>query len=226
MLFRLKSDSYFAIIGDIKRSKELKERNVIQKRMNSILEEINEEYAEYIAARFLITLGDEFQGLLKNGDMVFPIIKKIQRKMDPITLRFGIGIGEINTEINPEMALGADGPGFYMARKAIDILKAEEHKYEAYVPEIKIEVDGEEEGSKLLNTVISLMELVEKRWTARQREIILDTMDHQDGQKATAKRLQITQSSVQRALAGGSYYAYREAENTLNSILSKMKVEK
>ena len=38
-------------------------------------------------------------------------------------LRFGIGVGEISTVINPEMALGADGPGYYNARKAIEDLK-------------------------------------------------------------------------------------------------------
>ena len=70
-----------------------------------------------------MTLGDEFQGLLFNGRKVFDIIPKIKMDIYPVEIRYGIGVGQITTSINTDMALGADGPGFYNARKAIDFLK-------------------------------------------------------------------------------------------------------
>ena len=39
----------------------------------------------------------------------------------PVEIRYGIGVGQITTNINTDMALGADEPGFYNARKAIDL---------------------------------------------------------------------------------------------------------
>lgn len=43
-------------------------------------------------------------------------------------LRFGVGIGPITTDIHRDMAIGADGPGYYKAREAIDYLKVNEKR--------------------------------------------------------------------------------------------------
>ena len=60
----------------------------------------------------MITLGDEFQGLLEITVSILEIIKYIQREIYPIKLRFGVGIGNVSTLINHEAAIGADGPAF------------------------------------------------------------------------------------------------------------------
>lgn len=56
------------------------------------------------------------------------IIEEIQRQMYPVEIRFGVGVGQKTIEINAEMAIGADGPGYYMAREAIEALKQSEQK--------------------------------------------------------------------------------------------------
>ena len=58
---------YYALIGDMVASKKLspEERWQAQERLASALKIINGEFADTIAADFLITLGDEFQGLMK-----------------------------------------------------------------------------------------------------------------------------------------------------------------
>lgn len=88
-----------------------------------MLTQINQKYKEQIASKFLITLGDEFQGLLLNGSQALTIVEELKRKMYPIEIRFGIGVGEITTKIDREKALGADGPSYYYARNAIEQLK-------------------------------------------------------------------------------------------------------
>lgn len=47
-------------------------------------------------------------------------------------------------------------------------------------------------------------------------------MKYGGGQAKAAKRLGITQSSVQKSLAGGSYYTYQEVMDTLNEIFSQI----
>lgn len=98
----------------------------------------------------------------------------------PVELRFGIGIGEITTEINTEMALGADGPGYYKAREAI-----------------------------------------EHRWTERQRKIIWNMLQYQDGQQKVADRLGITQATVRKALVKGNYYVYEKAMRNVGNLLGE-----
>jgi len=223
MFFFFLNNPYIAIIGDIKKSRELKDRDNVQEQLKEILNIINERYQSDISAKFLITLGDEFQGLLHTGHHVIEIIEEIQRAIYPVKVRFGIGVGEIVTNINPDMALGADGPGYYKARQAIDFLKQNEQKRKSYASDIRIEADGENDTTIiLLNTVLSLLSVIKDNWSDRQREIIWDALKHQDGQKKSADRLHVAQSSIQRGLIKGNYYAYKEAVDTINHILAEI----
>ena len=63
------------------------------------MSKINQSYDDIIAANFIISLGDEFQGLLCQQEKVFEIINDIEMNMFPIKIRFGIGVGKIDTDI-------------------------------------------------------------------------------------------------------------------------------
>jgi hypothetical protein len=110
---------YCAIIGDIVKSKEIKNRQEIQDRFKRVIEEINNEYSEFIASKFTVTLGDEFQGLLYTPHISYHLIKDINKKMNPIGLVFGVGIGTMDTYFNKELSIGADGPAYHYARKMV-----------------------------------------------------------------------------------------------------------
>lgn len=222
MLLSLLYKSYIAIIGDIKDSKKIKDRNAVQKNLHSVLLDINEKYKKDIYSKFTITLGDEFQGLLSDGVNTMNIITEIEQRMYPVKLRFGVGIGAITTDINTEIALGADGPGYYMARTAIEYIKSDEKKKQTNTADIRIEIDGNNETAQILNTILSLMTVIKEGWSDRQREIIWDMLKFQDSQLNAAKRLNITQPSVQKSLSKGNYYAYKDASETLAKILSEI----
>lgn len=224
MYFLYEEAPFIAVIGDIKRSKSLDMRNEIQDKLNAILDDINTRYQKSIAAKFLITLGDEFQGLLFDGTDILEIIQNIRMRIYPVELRFGIGIGKISTRINTEMALGADGPGYHHARNAIEILKDNEKRNRKVVADIRLEMDEPNFAEvTLINTIFELEKSIEQTWTERQREIIWDMMKNQDGQKNVAYRMGITQSSVQKNLAKGRYYVYENALRNVQNILGEIK---
>lgn len=131
---------YYAIIGDIKRSKKIENRCEIQEKLKKILDNVNSIYNNDISAKFLITLGDEFQGLLEITAPILEIIKYIQREIYLIKLRFGVGIGNVFTLINHEAAIGADGPAFYAAREMIEFLREQEKKLKKQAADIQISV--------------------------------------------------------------------------------------
>ena len=131
---------YYAIIGDIKRFKKIENRCEIQEKLKKILDNVNSIYNNDISAKFLITLGDEFQGLLEMTAPILEIIKYIQREIYPIKLRFGVGIGNVSTLINHEAAIGADGPAFYAAREMIEFLREQEKKLKKQAADIQISV--------------------------------------------------------------------------------------
>ncbi len=217
--------SFVAIIGDIRGSRSLTQRREIQENLGIILQEINEGFEADIAAKFLITLGDEFQGLLFDGRSLLKIIEKIKMSLYPVTFRFGIGMGRITTDIYPEMALGADGPAFYRARSAIELLKENESKKKAVLSDLSFRFEEKNSTTeRLLNTAFTLLYSLEHTWTDRQREIITDQLFHQDGQKASALRLGITQSAVHKALSAGSYYTYEKALKEITSVMEEISI--
>lgn len=223
MFFFFNFNPYIAIIGDIKNSKELENRRDTQIKLNSVLNNINAKYKSVISAKFMITLGDEFQGLLCRGDGALDIIEEIQRAMYPVKIRFGIGVGQITTEINAEMAIGADGPGYYKAREAIEMLKNSEYRNKTQAANIRIEVEDDENSiAVMLNTIFSLMAVIQDNWSRRQREIVWAYEQYGGSQLECAERLNISQSSVQRSLINSNYYAYKDAKETLNTVLREI----
>ena len=216
MFFFFNYMPYIAIIGDIKDSKKLNDRKKIQEKLQKVLNEVNQKYYEDISSNFMITLGDEFQGLLRTGEGVLNIINEIRMQMYPVRLRFGIGFGQITTDIREEMALGADGPAYHRAREAVELLKEQEKKNRSVPADICFKMDAPDHRTEvLLNTIFDLIYVMESGWTDRQREIIWDMFLYRDGQQNTARRLSISQPTVQKALAAGSYYTY---ENTLRNV--------
>lgn len=223
MFFSSTDSTYIAIIGDIKNSRDIKNRKLAQEMMAAVLEKLNEKYEQDIAARFMITLGDEFQGLLSHGRNILCMISEVEKAMYPIKIRFGVGVGTITTDINPDMAIGADGPGFYYARAAITYLKQNEKKSQISVGNIRLETGKEDQGVLvLMNTILSLLAVIKEKWSERQREVIEDMLAHPDSQANLAARLGITQPTVQKILAKGNYYVYKQALDTIGEALKEI----
>lgn len=224
MFFSFNNEPFIAIIGDIKQSKTIENRREVQEKLKSALDEINKNHSDDIASKFSITLGDEFQGLLRNGKNTMDIITEIEMEMYPVEIRFGVGIGAITTDVNKEMSLGADGPAYYNARNAIETLKDDEKKRQTDAAYIRLETDGDNIATTIMiNTIMTLLTVIKDSWSDRQREIIWDMLKHQDSQTDVAKRFKINQSSVQKGLSKGKYYAYKDALDTLGKALSEIR---
>lgn len=121
----------------------------------------------------------------------------IQMEMYPIDIRFGVGVGSITTDINPNIAIGADGTAYHNARKAIEYLKQAEKRNKTHVADIRIVMDEDKNPMTTpINTILSLMAVIKRNWTPRQHEIIWDMLKYKEPQEKCAARLGITQSSV------------------------------
>ena len=130
----------------------------MQQKLNNVLKYVNQVYCADIPANFIITLGDEFQGLLKCNAHLFDMIRYIQREMYPVRLRFGVGLGKINTNILFEAAMGADGPAYYAAREMIEQLRKQEKKLKKQAADIHIAIyDTENFEIAEINTILVLM---------------------------------------------------------------------
>lgn len=212
--------AYVAVIGDIVASKAIGERAEVQHRLERALHDINEACAADIASRFMITLGDEFQGLLRTGAQAAELIERIERAMYPVRVRFGLGVGAITTEIDAERPLGADGPAYHGARRAVEALKASERKRMESRTGARIEIAGYPDVAEVVNTIFALNTALKSRWAQRQREVVSAYLECGGTQSEVAQRLGIHQSNVQKALAHASFYTYQRALRAISQMLS------
>jgi len=215
---------YCAVIADIIRSKSINARFAIQKRLEKILDNINTDYDKSIASKFMITLGDEFQGLLNSPVSVLDMIERIKLHMYPLRIRFGIGFGEIFTGINKEIPLGADGPAYYNAREMIDDIKKSERAKMKYCMDIKFcsnDIEKDNSYDRLINTGLSLCSFLESKWTNRQREIITGYILSDNSQKNTSMKFGVAQSTIQRSLRSSGFYNYLYAKNEIQNALNE-----
>lgn len=116
--------AYCTIICDIRSSRKIKNREEIQYKIIDMLKETNRIFKDLIISPFLITIGDEWQGLLKYPCDYFKIINFFKENIPDIKFYIGIGIGDVCIH-NFELTVNQlDGPSFYRARKAIDLAKS------------------------------------------------------------------------------------------------------
>lgn len=213
---------HIALIGDIINSKKIDDRFSIQTKMETVLSEINNDYKDDIDSNFMITLGDEFQGLLRSPSNITSIIEIIEREMYPVKLRFGIGIGNIDTNIIRETPFGMDGPAYHNARKMLQHIKASEKKRMVSKTDIMIEIDEAPEYSKLINTIFSLTYNIKKKWKEPQVITINEYIHSGHNQEEAAAKLGITQSAVYKRLDSANYYTYVESMRNVENSLSEL----
>lgn len=208
---------YCAMIGDLIGSKKIEpeQREKVQTRLRQLLDEMNEKYSEYMASPFLLTLGDEFQGLLTASEAALEIMEYIDRGLAEhcVRIRYGLGLGEISTgSVNREQALGDDGSAYHRAREGIELLRKK--KWKGFPVTIRTgEVDEE-----LLWSVCRLLNDLAEDWSPAQRQYILD-MEQLEEQQLVAEKNRTQQSGVSRALKRAHYKTYQQAKKNLKEYL-------
>ena len=207
---------YCAMIGDLINSKKLpaEDRAAIQERLKALLNGVNENFSSFLVSPFLMTLGDEFQGVLTAAKPALEIIDFLGQNLleFPIQIRYGIGIGELSTNINREQALGDDGPAYHYARQGIEHLKKDGW---AGFP---VSIQTENDDCGLLHGYCQLLNEMAETWSASQRNCILN-MEIMKEQLLVAHQLNISPSSVSRSLQRGHYTVYCESKEALGQYL-------
>ena len=218
---------YLALIADVIDSKMVQERFDLQKQVEKTLQKMNELFGDYLASRFTLTLGDEFQALLKVDAPVFQIIDTLRSELTPTQLRFGIGLGEIVTDIDPLQSIGADGPAYWNARAAINLV----HQKNDYGNTQIYFSSGKENQDFFVNALIASGEAIRSGWRDSQEEILLNLLkrsvySESFSQQDLAQSLAINPSALSKRLKSSSIRVYlRGRAAALASIQSTVKGE-
>ncbi len=165
----------FAVIGNIEGSRNITTMNDVMKKLTNVLTDLNEEYKELFVTPFELTIGDEFQGLLKDASNLIEIIYKLRYKMYPINIRFGIGVDEKGSGDKH----GATGKVWFRARDAVMFLKLEgkKRKLKAQAPIILNTSDNPVKD--LVNETLNSLYFIEQSWTGEDYQVMRMTVNQQ-----------------------------------------------
>lgn len=115
--------NYCTLICDIKESRKLKNREAVQYQIIDMLNKANTRFKSDIISPFLITIGDEWEGLLKHPCDYRKILSFFRECMPGVRFYSGIGIGVISIHNFKLPVNQLDGPSFHIARQAIKYAK-------------------------------------------------------------------------------------------------------
>ncbi len=199
---------FLAIIGDMRGSRSTPERAHAQRLMEEALARVNREKKDHLAARFVVTLGDEFQGLVRGAGAAMGVLLALEGALVGIPVRYGVGWGTLSTALRDE-ALGMDGPCFHEARGAVDRGKQEDRW---------VTVSGFGADDEIVNGILSLMEAVRGEWTDIQAATVAETRRAATQRDVAAARGR-SESTVSKALKAAHYDQLLAAERAVTAIL-------
>lgn len=201
------------LIADIVSSREIKERETIQKKLKILLQRINRE-SHSILSPMTITLGDEFQCVYTSADDIFRHIWRILYAGYPERIRFSYGIGDITTSINRAQAIGMDGPAFYQAREGLVNLKSQSHF-------ISVAFSDETDTLGLIRNALYLISYNFESWN-RNRIRIMSLLTEGAQIKSIAKELRISEQAVYKNISSGGLEVILELTKSITLVLNKL----
>ena len=203
------------LIADIEASRDVegKDREVLQKSLKDILTNLNEQ-GEGIVSPYTITLGDEFQAVFGEADHLFVQMLKIMAALHPVTVRFSLGIGSIDTPLNTEQALGMDGPAFHRARKGIEMLKEN-----GFLFGIRSE-DNDDLMLKILNNSLQLLSKQMRGWNKTRIKILYMLKEGWD-YKVISDELDISRTAFYKNKEAGALEVIDELSDNMAAMINQ-----
>lgn len=147
---------------------------------------------------YAVTAGDEFQTITANLAQLPWLLLDLRARLQPISLRIGVGIGEVPGRIVPPVNQ-LDGPAFRMARQALDSLKRA--RKAASLTAFRTP-NGE--FDQLANLLYTLQDTLVRKMTRKQWRTLAVRLEHR-GIRDTARALRLDSSTVSRNLKRAYY---------------------
>ena len=218
---------YIALIGDIIESKKIQDRAQVQQHLLQLMKELNQQYQNYLVSPFTVTTGDEFQALFSPNSYIFQIIDQLSVAFAPYEIRFGIGVGDMITEINKEQSIGSDGPAYWLAREAINHIH---DKNDYGINHISVFL-ANEEVSCTVNAMLAACSFIQSKWTEVQYDVLKQLLaeniyDETFSHKEIARLLGITPSAFNKRIKASGLKIYlRNKRVAMNQILKEIAKE-
>jgi hypothetical protein len=168
-----------------------------------------------IRVPYAVTAGDEFQTVVTSIEMVPELIFDLRRRMRPLDLRIGVGIGTIQGRVRAPVNQLVGG-AFSNAREAMAEVKKAGHAY----PRLTAFRSPKESFDRITNLVYGLndtlvMDITEEQWRA------LNAYVDRSGVESAARKLRVNISTLSRNLRRSHFRQLVETAETMETFFGE-----
>lgn len=201
------------LIADVIRSRGVEDlRAVLRQRLR--LANIAHLQERRIRLPYAITAGDEFQTVARRLEEIPSLIFDLRRRMFPLELRIGVGIGEVPGRLRPPVnTLG--GEAFQLARTAIEGAK---HQGTHRAKRLTFFRSRNESFDRLANLVYGLHDTLIRGISERQW-LTITTYSAKRRVDLAARALRVSNSTASRNLKRAHYWEIAESTALLERLI-------
>lgn len=160
-------------MGDVVNSSDY-DGEVLSKGLKELVESTNKKFSKDILSPLTITLGDEFQGVLNSVstgiDLLFHLEEELLKAEPDFKLHYVLLLGEIETEINPEIAYEMMGKGLTEARKMLSSKKRNRKRF-------RFKLQNKEQTEQL-SRIFEVLDTIILNWKKEDYPLILDMINN------------------------------------------------
>ncbi|MEQ9280537.1 MAG: SatD family protein [Balneola sp.] len=168
-----KQHSYPIFMGDVVNSSDY-DGEELSKGLKELVESTNKKFDKAILSPLTITLGDEFQGILKSVstgiDLLFHLEEELLSTEPDFKLHYVLLLGEIETEINPDIAYEMVGKGLTEARKMLSSKKRNRKRF-------RFKLKNKEQTEQL-SRIFEVLDTIILNWKKEDYPLILDMINN------------------------------------------------
>ncbi|MDX6181817.1 SatD family protein [Flavobacterium sp. Fl-77] len=206
----------FILMADVISSGK-KDQNQLMIAFKELVHDINQSYKNDILSPLTITLGDEFQGILKDlatsVKIILSLEENIIHKKLNFQLRYILYQGEIETPINTDIAYEMLGSGLTNARAKLTNLKTDKSKFGVSI-ENKLQND-------ILNNAFIVFENITQKWDMESDYELVSNFIILDDYKIVAEKLDKTRSQIWKRKKTLNIESYNATKKIMQLITEK-----
>lgn len=190
--------------------------DLLIKQFRFLVDSINNNRPNQLKSPLTITLGDEFQGVIdsiENGiDIIFEMEElRIEHDFD-FKLRYVLYQGQIDTEINKNIAYQMLGEGLTKARESLSSLKKSNNRFLIFLED--------QAKSNALNKAFSIYQNLVDSWKKKDIALVKEFLKH-DNYKVVAKITGIDPSNAWRRKKSLNMTSYNYCKEIILILLKK-----
>ncbi|HEX6432538.1 MAG TPA: SatD family protein, partial [Niastella sp.] len=189
-------------------------QNKLMKSFKKITDEINYEKKDILLSPIAITLGDEFQCVVKNVEAGIELMLAIDEKklyeMADFKLRYVLVEGGIETPINHDIAYGMLGEGLTIAREKLIEYKNSYRRY-------SIQLNNIRKSEALANSLIVYQNIIDT-WKMEKDYLLIARFLELKDYKLVADEMGKTRSQIWKREKSLNLEAYFSIKQVINYI--------